>query len=88
MMTETTQLADSDSSKAGSLYPELELKKMTLSMVSSSTSTSTVLEYMSSCSTEDVGPGDQEAGAVGGLTFIERQRTPYSIAPDGIYTEA
>lgn len=66
-----------------SLYPELELKRMTLSMASSA---STVIDdYMSTWSME---------GAVGGLATtaeapnhsgtVERQRAPYSVTPEGL----
>jgi len=93
-----------DLQSKGSLYPELELKKMTLSMASS---TSTFIDdYMSTWSME---------GAVGGVTgmattgntypvtsiddrldekkqrdesvdhagTVERQRSPYSVTPEG-----
>ena len=79
-----TNFFDSESSHKGSLYPELDLKKMTLSMVSSSTSTSTVLEYVSSGSTEEVGERELLAEAVGGPDILERQRAPYSVPPEGV----
>lgn len=59
---------------SGSLYPELELKKMSLSMISS---TSTALDgYMSTSSNEG-------AVALEPAVPIERQRAPYSVSSDG-----
>ena len=64
---------------SGSLYPELELKKMSLSMASSSTST--LLDgYMSSCSNEGAVALDPAAEC---SIQIERERAPYSVPVEG-----
>lgn len=64
---------------SGSLYPELELKKMSLSMLSS---TSTVLDgYMSSCSNEGATAVVEPIPEI--AVQIERERAPYSVAPEG-----
>ncbi|KAI9564368.1 hypothetical protein GHT06_008107 [Daphnia sinensis] len=61
----------------GSLYPELELKKMSLSLMSSTTST--LLDgYVSSCST------DGAVAVQSTVIEIERERSPYSVPPEDV----
>lgn len=61
----------------GSLYPDLELKKMSLSLLSSTTST--LLDgYVSSCST------DGAVAVKSTVIEIERERSPYCVPPEDV----
>ncbi|XP_057370680.1 uncharacterized protein LOC130691721 [Daphnia carinata] len=62
---------------SGSLYPELELKKMSLSLMSSTTST--LLDgYVPSSST------DGAVALKSTVIEIERERAPYSVPPEDV----
>lgn len=64
----------------GSLYPEIELKRMTLSMSSTSTF---VDDFMSTWSMEGA-VGGATAGSSSSSGTVERQRSPYSVPPEGL----
>ena len=65
------------------LYPVEELKKMSISVSTLSTSSTTVIDdFMSTCSNEDNVLEDAVVGAV--ALPVERQRNPYSVSSEGI----
>jgi hypothetical protein len=70
------------SQTSGTLYPALELKKMSLSMsMTSSTNSSTLLDgYMSSCSTEGAVALEP---VIEPVIEIERERAPYCVPSEG-----
>jgi len=65
------------------LYPVEELKKMSISVSTLSTSSTTVVDdFMSSCSNEDNVLEDSVVGAV--ALPVERQRNPYSVSSEEV----
>lgn len=81
---EITMTQSTISQTSGTLYPALELKKMSLSMsMTSSTNSSTLMDgYMSSCSTEGAVALEP---VIEPVTEIERERAPYCVPSEGWY---